>query len=65
MRDFAAWAIIFKLKKRKGETFDTFYFEIPLVVEAVQRYLQPREAPGPTGGKSASSPPAGLRAEGS
>jgi len=49
LRDFVARDIMPELKKREGETFSTFYFEIPLVLEAVQRYLQPRETSGLTG----------------
>ncbi|WP_233993542.1 hypothetical protein [Salinibacter altiplanensis] len=52
LRDFAAREIIPKLKKRKGEassTSGTFYFDIPLVLEAIQRYLGPREASGSAG----------------
>lgn len=49
LHDFVSLEVVPELKKRKGKTFGTFYFEIPLVLEAAQRYLQPRDVSDPTG----------------
>ncbi|MFO8098161.1 MAG: hypothetical protein R6T83_00905 [Salinibacter sp.] len=49
LHDFVGQEIVPVLEERKGQTFSTFYFEIPLVLTAAQRYLGPREGSASSG----------------
>ena len=49
LRDFVSQEIVPVLKKRSDKTFSTFYFEVPLVLRAIQRYLQPKDLPDAAG----------------
>lgn len=49
LRGFVIQELMPVLEERKGETIGPFYFEVPLVLEAIEHYLQPQKTPGVPG----------------
>ncbi|WP_263784400.1 hypothetical protein [Salinibacter grassmerensis] len=49
LRDFVEREIVPDLQDRRDEMFSTFYFDVPLMLKAAERYLQPGEGPAPSG----------------
>ncbi|MCS3756193.1 hypothetical protein [Salinibacter ruber] len=49
LQDFVGREIVPELKRRRDESSSPFYFDVPLMLEAAQRYLRPDQVPAPPG----------------
>jgi len=49
LQDFVDREIVPELKRRRDESSSPFYFDVPLMLEAAQRYLRPDQVPAPPG----------------
>lgn len=58
LRDYIGWEIVPELEKYGNRAFGTFYFEIPLLIEAARRYRE--KQPDPTGSQGGADPCASV-----